>query len=473
MLRGAGASTVAVSLRLYRLDTDAAARVLPRIRACHALRFTMPDTVAGTMSVTDFTDPLIGTEWWRAAIGLVGLTPPGPGKPITIVDSGVDVAHQEFAGRAGIVTLNAQEPAPIGGVHGTAVASLIGAPANDVGMVGIYPEALLQTWDAALGAGVNLQVSDIVAGVLAAAKQGPGVINLSLGAGQSELPIQQAIETAIRKGVLVVASAGNDGLVGNPLSYPASLPHVLTVASTDEQNRVSIFSSQSRFVDLAAPGENIMVATALDNSWAAEAGTSFSSPLVAGAAAWVWTVRPELDASQLFEVMRRSAVDIAAPGRENATGFGLLNVPAALAYAAPVADPLEPNDDVDFVTPDKTFDNGIPPLTTKARPSATLTGRLTTVEDPRDVYRVFVPARGRITVKTTAASGTALALWGQATQTIKEVTPNSDRVAHGTTSKGAINLTYKNPGRATMLYLAVTLATHVRDATYTIVVAAR
>ena len=155
ILRAAGATTVAASLRLYRLESDAAARVLPRIRACHALRFTAPDTVAGTMSVTDFTDPLIGTEWWRAAIGVVGLTPPGPGKPITIVDSGVDVAHPEFAGRPGIVTLNAQEPAPLGGVHGTAVASLIGAPANDVGMVGIYPEALLQTWDAALGAGVG------------------------------------------------------------------------------------------------------------------------------------------------------------------------------------------------------------------------------------------------------------------------------------------------------------------------------
>ena len=60
--------------------------------------------------MTDFTDPLVGTEWWRSAIGVAGLTPPGPGKPITIVDSGVDFAHPEFAGRAGIVTLNTQEP---------------------------------------------------------------------------------------------------------------------------------------------------------------------------------------------------------------------------------------------------------------------------------------------------------------------------------------------------------------------------
>ncbi len=473
ILREAGATTVAASLRLYRLESDAAAKVLPRIRACGALRFTAPDSIAGTMSVTDYTDPLVGTEWWRAAIGVADLTPPGPGKPITIVDSGVDVAHPEFAGRAGIVALNAQEPAPLGGVHGTAVASVIGAPANDVGMVGIYPDALLQTWDAALGSGTALQTSDIVAGVLAAANGGPGVINLSLGAERSLLPIQQSIETAIRKGMLVVAAAGNDGEAGSPLSFPASLPHVLTTAATDQQNRVSSFSSRSRFVDIAAPGQDITVATALDDGWAPEAGTSFASPLVAGAAAWVWSVRPELDASQVFEVMRRSAVDIDAPGRDDASGFGLLNVPAALAYPAPVPDPLEPNDDMDYVVPGKVFDNGIPPLTTRAKPSTTLVARLTTVEDPRDVYRVFVPARRTLTVKTTAAAGVALGLWAPTTTTVTEATPNKNRVARSLDTNGTVTLRYTNPGPAKTLYLAVSLATRVRDATYNIAVVAR
>jgi subtilisin family serine protease len=338
-------------------------------------------------------------------------------------------------------------------------------------MVGIYPEALLQTWDAALGAGTALQTSDIVAGVLAAANRGPGVINMSLGAERSFLPIQQAIETAIHKGMLIVAAAGNDGEISSPLSFPASLPHVLTAAATDQQNRVTSFSSRSRFVDIAAPGDDITVATALDDSWAPEAGTSFSSPLVAGAAAWVWTVRPELDASQLFEVMRRSAVDIDVPGRDDASGFGLLNVPAALAYAAPVPDPLEPNDDMDYVKPGTTFYNAIPPLTTKTKPSTTVTGRLTTVEDPRDVYRVYAPARGTITVQ--AAAGVGLALWTPATQTVTEATPTKDRVAHGLKSSGTVTLAYKNTGVARTLYLAVTPAPRVRDATYTIAVSAR
>ena len=96
--------------------------------------------------------------------------PPGPGKPVTIVDSGVDVAHPEFAGRPNLLSLNAQEPQPLGGVHGTAVASLIGAAENGVGIVGIYPEALLQTLGCRARSGHrSSSTSDIVAGVLAAA----------------------------------------------------------------------------------------------------------------------------------------------------------------------------------------------------------------------------------------------------------------------------------------------------------------
>jgi hypothetical protein len=473
LLRQAGAVRISTSLRLYRLESRAASRVLPQIRACHALRFAVPDRLVGTMSTTDFTDPLVPGEWWRPAIGIADLEPPAVGKPVTIVDSGVDVSHPEFAGRAGLVTLNTQEPQPLGGVHGTAVASLIGAPVNGVGVVGVYPQSLLQSWDAALGEGTRLATSEIVAGVLAAAGRGPGVINLSLGGAGPEVPIQQAIATAIHKGMLVVAAAGNDGENGNPLTYPASLPHVLTVGATDEQNLVTSFSSRSRFVDLAAPGQDMTVASAIDAGWASEDGTSFSAPLVSGAAAWVWTARPDLDASQLFEVMRRSATDIDVPGRDDGSGYGLLNVPAALAYQAPVPDPLEPNDDVNYVQPGGTYYTGIPALTTRAVPSTTLVGRLAAAEDPRDLYRVFVPAHGRITVKTTAAAGVDLGLWRLKTASVTERSPGKDRLARSTANGSLVSVSYKNAGAAQTAYLAVTLSKTMRDATYRITITAR
>jgi hypothetical protein len=473
VLRKAGATTVSATLRLYSLDSRSASQVLPRIRACKALRLTAPDRPAGTLSATDFTDPLVPSEWWRAAIGVADLTPPAAGKPVTIIDSGVDVAHPEFVGWPDLVMLNAQEPQPFGGVHGTAVASLIGATENGVGIVGVYPQALVQSWDSAIGAGTQLDTSEIVKGVLAAAAGGPGVINLSLGGNSFEVVIQQAIATAISKGLLVVAAAGNDGDAGNPLTYPSSLPHVLTVAATDEQNQVPFFSSQSRFVDLAAPGQDMMVASALDASWQQEDGTSFSSPLVAGAADWVWTVRPDLDASQLFEVMRRSATDIGAPGRDDASGYGLLNIRAALAYPAPVRDPFEPNDDIAYVRPGGMYYNGIPSLTTRAKPSATLTARLTIVEDPRDLYPVYVPAKGRITVKTASASSTDLTLWARSTSAVAEPSPGKDRLARGVTKGANETVTYLNPGAAKTVFLAVTLGKGTRDATYKVAVTAR
>src|SRR5216117_1577641 len=121
---------------------------------------------------------------------------------------------------------------------------------------------------------------------------------------------------------LLVAAAGNDFLEGNAQHSPASLPHVLTIGATDEQNHSSFFSNRSLAVDLAAPGENIPVAVPTWESasgYGQGDGTSFSAPLVAGAAVWVWTRRPELDVTQLFDLMRWSATDIGGPGFDEDT----------------------------------------------------------------------------------------------------------------------------------------------------------
>jgi hypothetical protein len=129
-------------------------------------------------------------------------------------------------------------------------------------------------------------------------------------------------------------------------------------------------------------------------------GTSFSAPIVSGAAAWVWTARPELDATQLFEVIRRSARDIAPAGFDRATGWGILDIPTAVALVAPAPDPLEPNDDVDPVVPQGIVPGGEAPITTPAKGSATLTARVDRYEDPHDVYRAWVPPRGVVTART-------------------------------------------------------------------------
>src|SRR5205085_2675473 len=122
-------------------------------------------------------------------------------------------------------------------------------------------------------------------------------------------------------------------------------------------------------------------------------------PMVSAAAAWVWTVRPSLDNTQLFDVMRFSTHDIDAPGYDRATGFGLLNIPSALAYTPPVRDPLEPNDDIDQVATTGIFDGGEPAVLTPKRHTVTFTARVDRHEDPHDVYRAFVPAHGTLAAR--------------------------------------------------------------------------
>lgn len=419
-------------------------------------------------------DPLSGDEWWREAIGVTELTPPGPGVPVTVVDSGLDFTHPEFAGRPNTVALNPQEPAPLGGEHGTAVASLIGAPVNGQGIVGVYPEARLRSWDAARGDGTRLDTVEIVNGILAASQAGRGVINLSLGGTERDPLIEQAVAQALTRGSLVIAASGNDGETGSRLGYPAVLPHVITVAATTRSGAAAAFSSRSPYVDLAAPGADITVATALGNGWHSSSGTSFSTPLVSGAAAWIWTARPDLDWTQVAELLRRGARDLGVPGRDRETGHGMLDVATALAQPAPARDPLEPNDDVDLVDPEATDFVGIRPLTTRVRRTASLAARLDGLEDPRDVYRVWVPARKTLVVRAVAAdSDVDLALWRQGTLTTVTRFPGSDRIAHSAKAGPAEQLRLRNTGAGRTVYLAVAPHRGVARAEYRLSVTAR
>lgn len=159
----------------------------------------------------------------------------------------------------------------------------------------------------------------------------------------------------------------------------------------------------------------VAVPQALDPSgYRLASGTSFSSPIVAGAAAWVWTARPELDAGQVFEVMRRSGRDLGPPGFDSDTGFGMLDVPRALAYPAPIRDPFEPNEDIDLVKPNKLFAAPMPAI------SGTLRARLTAGEDPNDVYRVRVPAKRTVVVTLAPDANADVELWRPWTMSVHE-----------------------------------------------------
>ena len=482
-LRHAGGSLISPELSLWRLPSWTAQRALPALLDRGLVRSVTPDVPLESSPgapggfFSQFVDPLSPSEWWVTHVGADRWQTPGPGKPLTMIDSGVDLSHQEFANRPNTTALN---PQTYSGnedeLHGTATSSVAAAPQNGVGIVGIYPQAALQLWDASPNA--ELTVGDEVAGLSAASRRGPGVINLSLG-GFDRIPAEEhAIMAAFSAGSLIVASAGNSRDSGSPASYPASFPHVLTVGATQENDRVASFSSASPAMDLAAPGQDILAAipTIFDPSgYASVDGTSFSAPLVSGAAAAVWTARPTLTNTQLFEVMRRSARNVGTRGWDRNTGYGILNLPAAAARRAPAPDPQEPNEDIYLVRPNGLTRAGHPALTGPTRRSTTISAHMEKREDPEDVYRVYLPAKGRLSLTVKPSANVSLEVWGRHTRTVFETGSAAKRDLLGVSAHAGSRferVRLRGRGVGQYVYLDVFLAKNVASANYSIRVAA-
>ena len=412
-LRAAHARPVSLPLDVWRVPAPRGAKVVWALRREGLLERAEPDRRIVPFTHLSAGDPLIPNEWWIHDIGDDLSEPPPPGVPVTVIDTGLDVSHPEFSNRSNTLLLNTQTVVSNDDVHGTAVSSMVGAPSNGVGLVGVYPQAILQEWDFGDGS-----LSEILAGLDAASKRGRGVVNFSGGfIGYSAL-LEQGIDRALHRSTVVVAAVGNDRQLGSRSFVPASMPHVLTVGANDQNDHVAFFSSRSSALDLVAPGTNTPVAvpTFSDPSgYTNFDGTSFSAPLVAGAAAWVWTVRPQLDPTQLQDVLRNSARDVGTPGWDADTGFGILSIPGALVRKPPAKDPQEPNDDLNLVRPHAVTASG-----TRLPTPARIQARLDVTEDPEDVYRVWVPAHGRIAAGTRSAANVNLALWGPKTKTVYE-----------------------------------------------------
>ena len=475
IVRQAGGSPVSRRLGIWALSSTGADTAVPALRRARLLRYAEPNRVIATAHQP--TDPLatpdLGWQFYR--VGADQAEPPGPGVPVSIVDSGLDMNSDEFKMRPDVTLLNAQ-PAISWDVsemyHGTEVAAVAAAPENGYGTVGIYPTAALRMY-ALAGVADGPTTADVVRGITAASMIGRTVINLSLaGPGFSESEYE-AVMSAVKRGALVVAAAGNDFARGNPRDYPGAYPHVLTAAATDKTDQPASFSTGNDAVDLAAPGEAIDVPHPTDPTmWKAVSGTSFSAPIVAAAAAWVWTARPDLDAGQVAEVLRESARDISSPGFDDRTGYGLVNVPAALTAPTPARDLLEPNDNIDQVAAGRLFATGSAPLTTQAKRSVRINASLDQNEDPEDVYRVVIPARQTFVTTITPTTNLGVILWSPTAKTVfatgatarKTELAGSDR-----TGKRVERVVWKNTGeKPVTAYLDVWFSkSSARRATYT------
>ena len=280
-------------------------------------------------------DPLLAQQWGLFAVGAdhVWTTTTGQGVIVAVVDSGSgphpDLVENLLPGRSIIGTVETQDGRDIDASgHGTHVSGIIAAVANNgIGGSGVAPNAKILPIQVLDQAGQG-DARDVAAGVRFAADNGARVINLSLGGATESSSLTQAITYANDKGVLVVAAAGNGGAADKP-KWPASLDLTLAVTAVDQANNATSFDQRGDYIDLSAPGANI-VSTA-KGDYVTLSGTSMAAGFVAGAAALLFAAEPRVTNAQVRDILLRTATDIGEPGRDVTFGAGLINMVAALA----------------------------------------------------------------------------------------------------------------------------------------------
>ncbi|MCU7713088.1 S8 family peptidase [Priestia megaterium] len=203
---------------------------------------------------------------------------------IAIVDTGVQLNHPDLTSKLlpGYNFVDGNTNPSDGNGHGTHVAGIAAAATNNVsGIAGMAPLASILPLRALDNTG-NGTLTNIANAIIYAADQSVQVINLSLGGSQGSLTLENAINYAWDKGSVILAAAGNEGT--NTLTYPAYYENVIAVASTDSNDQKSSFSNYGTWVEVAAPGSNIL-STYIGSSYAYLSGTSMACPHVAGLAA--------------------------------------------------------------------------------------------------------------------------------------------------------------------------------------------
>ena len=310
-------------------------------------------------------------EWWLTGLHVTQAWPTteGTGITVAVLGTGVAAGHLDLAGSVTTgpdFTGSGRTPGgPFWGINGTEVAGVIAGHGHgtggEEGLLGIAPMATI------LSVRVSLEYNDplnsnpaiarrlpaaIADGITYAVDHGARIIDLPLDPGTAGLTghgdpaaaggsraEQAAVAYALRKDVLLVAPAGDDGQGPGLVNYPAAYPGVIAVGAVGRNGRVAAFSSRRSYVTLTAPGADLTSAVPPDG-YAQVSSTSTSSGIVAGVAALILSRFPHLTVAQVTRALTGGTI----PARTSAPGAGHGTVDAARAVdlAASIAAASQP-----------------------------------------------------------------------------------------------------------------------------------
>jgi subtilisin family serine protease len=260
----------------------------------------------------------------------------GKGIKIGILDTGVDYLHEDIGRnyKGGYNFIDNDKDARDHNGHGTHVAGIVAAEDNDIGVVGVAPDAYIYSvrildYDA-IGT-----ASDITAGLEWCLNNSMQIVNMSLGAREDSISVRNAIDVLYDNGILLIAAAGNSGNgmgTGDSIDNPARYNSVVAVGATDINDNRASFSSTGPRLEISAPGKDIC-SLLPGNKYASLSGTSMSSPHVAGVAALIMSADPGMSNVRTRIRLQTTAQNISKGsfGAKSWFGYGLVDAVKAVS----------------------------------------------------------------------------------------------------------------------------------------------
>jgi PKD repeat protein len=252
---------------------------------------------------------------------------------IAIMDTGIDLAHPDLKDNivGGVNIINPGSPPIDMNGHGTHIAGILAAADNEIGVLGVAPKASLYAVKVFNDIG-NPQpiasVSDIIAGLEWCIRNNIQAVNMSFSSYIDNKSLQDAIANTIKAGVMLVASAGNNG--SSKPTYPASYPGVISVCATDAKDNRTNWSNSGPDIDLSAPGVDIP-STYINGGYALLSGTDIATPHVTGTLALALAAKIKL--TDVEKALFDKADDLGDRGKDDLYGYGLVNAKKTAYYA--------------------------------------------------------------------------------------------------------------------------------------------